>query len=66
MAKYKYGRLVIINKGRLRGEEGKMVGETNLNMDHRILVYRYNPRARNKVMKKKKKELSEDKDNANM
>ena len=37
---------VRVSKGRLKGETGTLIGETNLNMDHRLIVRRDNPRAR--------------------
>jgi len=63
MLKYKYGRRIVICKGRLRGEKGKMIGETNLNMEYRIIVLRDNPRIRDKIMGFYRKELIEEKDN---
>ncbi len=54
MARYKYKRLsrepVRIIRGRLKGETGMAIGDTNLNMDYRVIVFRDNPRARNKTM----------------
>ncbi len=41
---------VRIIKGGLKGEAGCVVGTTDLNMDHRIIVHRRNPRARDKIM----------------
>lgn len=48
MTTYKYclGDKVEIIKGRLKGETGKVIGKTNLNMDYRIIVLRDNNRAR--------------------
>lgn len=37
---------VKITKGRLTGETGTIVGETNLNMNHLFAVRRDNPKAR--------------------
>ena len=48
--KYNLGDIVIITKGRLKGERGTVIGETNLNMDYRIIVSRHNKRARDKTM----------------
>ena len=41
-----FGDRVIIIKGRLKGEKGKVIGESNLNMEHKIIVYRENKRAK--------------------
>lgn len=40
MADYKWGDKVIICQGRLKGEAVTVIGETNLNMYHRIVVRR--------------------------
>ncbi len=45
-----YGDRVVIIKGRLKGEKGKVIGESNLNMEHVIIVSRENKKARNPVM----------------
>ncbi len=39
-----------ITKGRLKGETGTVIGDTCLNMDYRIIVFRDNSRARDKIM----------------
>ena len=44
------GDRVVIIKGRLKGEKGRVIGESNLNMEHKIIVFRDNKRARNSVM----------------
>ena len=44
--KYNLRDKVIVIKGPLKGETGTVIGETNLNMDYRIIVCRDNPRAR--------------------
>ena len=46
----KIGNKVIIAKGRLRGEIATIIGTTDLNMEHRLIVRRHNPRARDKIM----------------
>ena len=46
----KIGNKVIIAKGRLRGEMATIIGTTDLNMEHRLIVRRHNPRARDKIM----------------
>lgn len=48
--KYKRGVKVEITKGRLKGETGIALGETNLNMDYRVIVLRDNPYACDKIM----------------
>ena len=48
--KYRLGDEVTITKGRLKGETGTVIGKTSLNMDHRIIVNRHNPRARDTNM----------------
>ncbi len=42
------GSKVIITKGRLREQEGIVIGTTDLNMYHRIIVRR--KKGRNKIM----------------
>ena len=46
----KVGDKIIITKGRLKGEKGAVIGTTNLNMNHRIIVFRHNRKARDKTM----------------
>ncbi len=41
---------VKITKGRLKGEICTVIGTTDLNMDHRIIVSRHNPLARDTIM----------------
>ena len=41
---------VIISKGRLKGEQGIVIGFSNIGMDYKIIVRRANQRARNKIM----------------
>ena len=48
--KYNLWDRVVVIKGRLKGETGTVIGETSLNMDHRVIVRRDNPRARDKNM----------------
>ena len=49
--KYRGGRIPVkIIKGRLKGETGIAIGESNLNMDYRVIGFRDNPRARDKIM----------------
>ena len=49
-AEYKYGDKVEITSGRLKGESGTVIGETNLNMNHLWIVRRHKRRVRNKQM----------------
>ncbi len=42
------GGKITISKGRLKGQEGIVIGTTNLNMYHRIIVRR--KKGRNKIM----------------
>ena len=44
------GDRVVICKGRLKGETGKVIGESNLNMEHKIIVHREKGRPGHKVM----------------
>ena len=48
---------VSIIKGRLTGETGMVIGTSDLNYDHVIIVRRDNPRARNTIMGFKRHEL---------
>ena len=52
--RFKYKRetriKVEITKGRLKGETGMAIGDTCLNMDYRVIVFRDNPRARDKIL----------------
>lgn len=50
MSDFKVGDKVTIIAGRLKGETGVVIGETNLNMEYRIIVRRDNPRARDGVL----------------
>ena len=40
MIDYKFGQKVTVCRGRFKGETVMMIGETNLNMDHRIICRR--------------------------
>lgn len=42
------GDKIIISKGRLKGQKGTVIGTTNLNMEHKIIVRRLE--GRNKIM----------------
>lgn len=46
----KIGDKIIISKGRLKGERGRVEGTTNLNMDYRLIVRRDNKKARDKCL----------------
>ena len=41
---------VVIISGRLKGETGTVIGFSNLNMEHKIIVSRKNKKARMPVM----------------
>ena len=43
---YKYGDKVTIIKGRMKGEVAKVIGESNLNMEHIIILCREKGRKR--------------------
>ena len=45
-----FGDKIVICKGRLKGETGKVIGESNLNMDHKIIVHRDKGRVGYRVM----------------
>ena len=45
-----FGDRIVICKGRLKGETGKVIGESNLNMDHKIIVHRDKGRVRHRIM----------------
>lgn len=49
---------VVITSGRLKGETGWVIGFSNLNMEHKIIVHRDNQRARDPVMGFTRKELA--------
>ncbi len=53
-----FGDRIIICKGRLKGETGKVMGESNLNMEHKIIVHRDKGRAGHRVMGFACKELA--------
>lgn len=53
-----FGDRIVICKGRLRGETGKVIGESNLNMAHKIIVYRDKGKTGHKVMGFAPKELT--------
>ena len=59
MRKYKYGDKVVIISGRLKGETGTVIGETNLNMNHLWIVQRHRRGIKNKQMGFRTSELSE-------
>ncbi len=46
----KVGTKVEIIKDRLKGEKGTVVGTSDLNMEHKIIVSRENPKARDPIM----------------
>ena len=46
MSKFKYGDKVKIIKGRMKGETAKVIGESNLNMEHIVIVWRNQGRKR--------------------
>lgn len=48
LSKFKVGNKAIIRNGRLKGEKVTVVGESNLNMEHRIIIYR--EKGRNRTM----------------
>lgn len=48
---------VIIAKGRLKREVGIIIGTTNLNMEHRLIVRREKGRAGHKIMGFREDEL---------
>ena len=45
-----FGDRVVICKGRLKGETGKVIGKSNLNMEHKIIVHRDKGRPGRRVM----------------
>jgi ribosomal protein L24 len=49
---------VVIIFGRLKGETGWVIGFSDLNMEHKIIVHRDNQRAREPVMGFNKDELT--------
>lgn len=49
---------VVIVSGRLKGETGWVIGFSNLNMEHKIIVHRDNQRARDPVMGFARNELA--------
>ena len=53
-SRYKYKRgsrvKVRITKGRLKGETGTAIGDSNLNMEYVIIISRDNKKARNPIM----------------
>ena len=50
---------VVIIKGRLKGEKGEVIGESNLNMEHKTIVHR--EKGRDRVMGFARDELRKDK-----
>lgn len=52
-----FGDRIVICKGRLKGETGKVIGESNLNMEHKIIVHRDKGRAGHRVLGFARKEL---------
>lgn len=54
----KTGDKVVIISGRLKGETGIVVGTSDLNMEHTIIVRRANQRARNSNMGFSKEKLA--------
>ena len=65
MAKFPMRSRVVICSGRLKGETGTVIGETNLNMHYRLIVCR--DKGRDKTMGFEPRELrkieAEDNDN---
>ena len=53
-----FGDRIVICKGRLKGETGKVIGESNLNMEHKIIVHRDKGKAGHKVMGFARNELT--------
>lgn len=51
-----YDKVVIV-AGRLKGETGTVIGYSDLNMEHKIIVRRDNQRARNPSMGFRQDEL---------
>lgn len=49
---------VAIISGRLKGETGTVIGTSDLNMEHTIIVYRDNQQARRPVMGFREDELA--------
>ena len=52
----KIGGKITISKGRLKEESGTIIGSTDLNMEHRLIVRR--ERGRDKIMGFREDELS--------
>ena len=47
MSDFKVRDKVVVTKGRLKGETGTVIGFSDLNMEHVVIVRRDNQRARN-------------------
>lgn len=51
----KIGAKIVITKGRLKGERGIVIGTSDLNMEHKIVIRR--EKGRNKIMGFRRDEL---------
>ena len=55
-----FGDRIVVCRGRLKGEKGKVIGKSNLNMEHKIIVHRDKGRIGHKIMGFSRIELVKD------